>query len=427
MSMRRIAAGGASVAIACSVLVLSGPRAWAQSDPSFCEPAIIGGTNGYRTARLLGSTNARAFATPRFAERMLFPKLGTERDGDDIAIVSAYEGNFLFGAAQVPSVELGADCPAEYKYAMREVDTGAFNLGLAVGVGEFSFFYAGGLTASSAFAYEDAASRSRFPVEQTLVGLPMSVLAPLYNKREVQDGTTYLLLDYMAGVGWDSSFGSIRAGYVGSTGFYTNVSERQLRLFAAAVLQSKLDDLPYVVGGFDNIPSPAGYTSVFGRSLPLYAPPRYDALTAQPDGVSTTNVKLATAHLRQLDLVEWFDVHAAYAIAPSSLLHEGRVAVHTPDFHWIPGEEDDESAAVTGGALLSGGFVRLPDMYYYGVEGGAKKAFRIEVQGTVKSEETHMGLNLSVRYNEPEILATFPYAQDVWNLYFSLHVSAAGS
>jgi hypothetical protein len=116
--------------------------------------------------------------------------------------------------------------------------------------------------------------------------------------------------------------------------------------------------------------------------------------------------------------LKWIDVHAAYALTPTPLVHEARVGLHTPGFHWIPDADSDEDRPVAG-VLVTGGVVRLPALYYYGVEGGAKKSFRAEAQANLTSDGSVMGLNLSLRYNEPDTLATFPYAQDAWNLYFS--------
>lgn len=411
-------------ALFASLSVIAFVRPAAAQDTSFCEPHTLGGTNGFRTARLLGTTHARAFGTPQFAERALFPILGAGRGDDDLVFVSVYEGNWVYNATQVPTHEIGDGCPAEYQYALREVDTGAFNVGVAAGYGRFSVFYAGGLTASSAFGYESAESRSTLPLQQSLLGLPMAFLAPLYNKRGIDDGTTYAVLDYMVGVGADAGGVDLRVGYVGSTGVYSNLSERQLRLFLAALVEESFSEVPYLKGGIDKLKSPFGYTSLFGRSLPLYAPPRYDAATAEAEDTSTS-ARLGTAHLEQLNVARVFDVKAAYAFAPESLLHELRAGVHTPGFHQIPSDEEAVRSldGFAGGAAFYFGRVQLPAMYYYGVEGGGRTSLRFEAQALVGEGQDQFGLNVSLRRNEPEVLSLFPYAQDAWSFYFKMHVT----
>ncbi len=147
-----------------------------------------------------------------------------------------------------------------------------------------------------------------------------------------------------------------------------------------------------------------GRTSLFGRGPPLTE-------ASERDGERFAPEQLLTGHFVQDSIAGVLDLAAAYALAPTPQLFEGRIGLHSAGFHDIasggasaaePPSPDD----ITLGYLIQGGVVQLPDLWFYGVEGGARPQFRVEMSAGAPQYAFH----LTVMMNEPEVLALYPFA-----------------
>ena len=58
------------------------------------------------------------------------------------------------------------------------------------------------------------------------------------------------------------------------------------------------------------------------------------------------------------------------------------------------------------------GVVKLPDQTYYGVQGGPRFHAAIDLIGV------WIGGKFSIRFNDADVLANFPYAYNALHLYF---------
>jgi hypothetical protein len=95
------------------------------------------------------------------------------------------------------------------------------------------------------------------------------------------------------------------------------------------------------------------------------------------------------------------------------MLHDLRLGVHTPDF--LDSEEGEGTWQFRGMA----GIVQMPESPIVGVDGGTRPSARVEAtygyDGSVFSN-----IELSLKYNDPVVLALFPYAENALDIYFLL-------
>lgn len=112
------------------------------------------------------------------------------------------------------------------------------------------------------------------------------------------------------------------------------------------------------------------------------------------------------------DIARMVDLSAAYAWSPTPLLHEARIGVHSEEWH-----AQDAKGVQWRGTL---GMVRLPENPLLEVEGGPRLSGSIEVGTHNKSRRSMGHLVGSVKVNDPEVLAVFPYAEDAVDVYLLL-------
>jgi hypothetical protein len=72
-----------------------------------------------------------------------------------------------------------------------------------------------------------------------------------------------------------------------------------------------------------------------------------------------------------------------------------------------------KSADFWNGVRLSLGVVELPAMTYFAQQGGRKFLFSFEAKAGSSA-------TFSVRRNDADLLAVFPYAYDAWNIYVKI-------
>ncbi|MEY3210054.1 MAG: hypothetical protein RIT28_535 [Pseudomonadota bacterium] len=401
--------------------------AWAQNQGGFiygtpgtrndCEGnAPIAGTAGYRNARAAITTNSQVFSAATFAERELFPLLAqaAQADTDGRFAVSLYEQAATFGVTDVPTVETSypfGSCPQEYRLAMRPLDLGAGAFGFAGRLGRLGYFYSSSV-AFSATGFGGSYTRAMMSASY-MIYLPAAVmLAPLNWDEDF--GVSTISSDFIAGASYNGALGSVYAGYVSGRGGYLHFGEDRLGGFASALADRGLDERPaYLSAGFKGVQTPVGRTALYGRKLPITAPPGYaEQPTVDEDGNDTTavlpieaeppRVPLRTVHLQQYDLFGRLDVLAAVSWSPEPIVHEAMLGLHSPGF----GEAE-------AGWSLRVGTAALPDMYYYGVEGGNYVSARAEFYGRMDDDDGGGSTRLegSILYNDAEQLSLYPYAR----------------
>jgi|GEM_PF-1600110 len=399
---------------------------WDPNGVSDCQnTSPIAGTAGYRNARSAITTNATTYGAAQWAQRNLFPLVHGPIHPDHWTGGWGTETNLVFTATRVPSLELGypfGSCPYNYRVSMRPLDLGASNFGFAARRGRVGLFYAASMTWSSP-AFANNAARGMMTGSYAIWGGVGAIAAPLMGKLDYDTGVGTITADWIAGASIDATYVQAEAGYVGSQGFYGNVEEGRVGFFGSALLQRGLKGLPFFKAGADRVESPAGMSSVYARKLPLQALPRYLDTTGTPAPGTDDQIEdsLQTAHLEQRNLGGRFDLLAAYAWKPRPQLFDAQAAIHSKGYHQARAANDaaEQSQGMTGqestGWIIQGGVVNLPDLWYYGVQGGIHGSAHLEVTGTLAE-----GLYVQGRllWNDPELLALYPFAYDaVWLSY----------
>jgi len=137
--------------------------------------------------------------------------------------------------------------------------------------------------------------------------------------------------------------------------------------------------------------------------------------------ITTNATTYGAAQWAQRNLGGRFDVAAAYAWKPKPQLFDAQVAIHRKGYHQshTANGKAEEDKGFTGqeanGWIVQGGVVSLPDLWYYGVQGGIHGSAHIEWTGMPVD-----GLHLQMRilYNDPDPLALYPFAYNaVWFSY----------
>jgi len=387
-------------------ILLSMQLAIAQDDPAWqdCQnDQAIAGTAGFANAQAGKITNAQAYGAVGFAESRLFPKL--EDAGDDgWTTTGGVRYTVTMGATHLPTLE-GGGCPDQLRITSRALDLAATSFGVVASNGTFGIFYASSL-AYGITPQADPRLRFMYHGAGFVYGTVGAAFAPVLPGTYRQGGGP-LSTDYVIGGIFDADAVVANAGFVGSTGFYFDVRGGKLPWFATALLnQLSLDN--YAKGGISRAKSKAGESFVFARNVPFSALPRTDSagnLAPTPD-LPRTN--LTTGHIDQRSLGGILDVEAALAVLPSVIVHDAHVGLHTNGYH-------DGKA----GALIQGGIVELPDLFFYGVEGGRKPQFRAEVHGAGgEPGEKHAIGHVAVTMNDADHLVLFPYAQGAVSVEF---------
>ncbi len=390
---------------------------WDPDGVSNCQNnSAIVGTAGYRNAAAAITTNATTYGAAQWAERHLLPVLHRADRPEGWTGGGAMDTNLVFGATRVPTLELGypyGDCPEDYRISMRPLDLGASNFGFVARKGRFGLFYAGSLTWSGS-AFANNAARGMLTGSYYIWGGVGAMAAPALGGWSYTEGVGTVAPDWILGGAADLSVLWVDAGYVGSRGVYANVQEGRVGFFGSALLQKAVAGLPFFKAGAQGVESPAGLSSVYARRLPIQALPRYDAESGRASSTAGDEVeeRLETAHLEQLNIGRIVDVYLAGAWKPSPQLWEARLGLHSKDYHQGRKASDAGTPGQTqAGFLVQAGVVQLPDMYYYGVEGGLRGTGRLEYTfGVPVDGGTSLYGQMRLLWNDPEVLALYPYA-----------------
>ena len=381
------------------------------------------GTVYYDTVRLARETNAVVYGAAQTVEREIAPFLRRQGERDPFAMTVAYGYSQIRNAAQAPARVTGCDNDG---YVFVPYDLYAYSLALGFRYEDFAAFYSAS-GAGGAFV-ATGMDRGFQGVMQWNMGIFNGVLAPLLGDRSVAvkgmgdddpvaEEFNRIELDYVVGAQYENEYVSARAGYVASSGIYGHAEVRPLRLFGTSVLTNEFDDLAYVAAGFsslggisEDLQEAIGRTSLFARKIQYTSPRLTQPATFERIGPDVGSIDFWTAHLDQKDVADYFDAQLALAVQPQTLFHIGRVGAHTEHHHFEEWLAENPEKVVTDGFLpsagLSLGVVNLPPMPYYAREGGA--AF--SATADVRMSRAEGSVQLMYRYNDPDLLAVFPYA-----------------
>lgn len=404
--------------------------ALAQSDDvrDCTSPRPIAGTVRYELGQQARRTNAQAFSAVHFAQVTIFPELDRKRETEDTVFVGGFGASSLIDAVAIPTVDVAVSCPETLRYATRPLDLIAMTQGFGIKFGPFGLFYATGMTASYIPPGLGAGELGNITYRGVLVPMmfamyafPYSYAAP-FGADGFSKGPQSFVVDYVGGGQVDlGEVGVARAGYVGSTGVYSNVTGKMVRAFLSSMVEDELG-LAYFAAGVDRQPIANLLVSAFGRKLPLVSVPRVDPATLAPKAPAE-QLSFWSAHTQVLSIGGYVDVMAAYGVEPEPTLHELRAGAHTLGFHRSPGpaKKDERTDDFAVGCGVWGGVVQMPDMWYYGIEG----ALRATVDAGCKFTGSTGGSNIGegrfgIRRNHPDTFALFPYAVDAWNGYYEV-------
>lgn len=380
--------------------------AWAQAPEDLlpeCNFRPVAGLVPYQSGAQAIETNAQAFGAAAFAERTLLR-----------GSPWGFEMHTVAGAARIPTL---AECPDGRTYhGSGSLDLFSSASGIMVPLkvdqkgGELKLFYAGSVTGSK--VQYPGSQRVFDSYAYAASGIAFTYAAPLAVLDQVDQGLKSRAGDFIVGAALDlptlPDVGTLGIGYVYSSGLYSNLSSRKLRLFATALLTQRFALLSLVKGGLDRVPLPGetGNATLFGRNQVLLPPPAVDTGSIPP------RLDLTSVHYQHDALARFLSLRVAFALRPRPLLHElaGGVAVPNDDGS---GDPVLQSGAVRIDRLFAAelGRTELPALPWYGVDGG----------GAFYAELSILDL-LFVRHNAPDTLLLFPYAQGATEVLVRIHV-----
>lgn len=388
----------------------------------------IAGTAGFENAREALQVNQNTWSATAFAERTLFPAARRKAAKDEGGIAAA-QWTFTFNAAQVvtsdPSAQGNGNCPSDYRVQVRPLDMQAGNIGVTGKWGNWGLFYSSSVTFGQ-LAYPNPFARGML----WLGAVPMytatiAALGPVSGGWATQEGASAFAMDWIAGGRYEGQHGFARAGWAGSRGLYVDVGEDIVGLGLSGIVRPSeagwLGQL--LIGGrrmpLRKIAEPLGMSSVFLRDLSFGPPVAAAVAEAAADGGLDAVLggvgRLRTLHVEQEDIARRIDLRAAMATRPIEQLHLVALGVHSPDFR------DTRDGQSGTGVLGQVGMVNLPAQPVVGVDGG--RYFSARLEGRMQAKDGRVGGGGSVLFNDPELLALYPFATNVSS--WSLHVEGS--
>jgi len=355
--------------------------------------------SGQDLLRRASTDNTNLYGAVGTAEREVLPLMHAH---EGMALFS-YDQHVLAGAFHVPVQAIGC----ESSLLMAPVDLTSSNWALAWSQGDVGVFYNASVTTVQ--AYGGAPMRGFGNFISSAASIYYGLAAPFFPTGSKMYDNGSVTWDWIAGAEVTPGPVAVRAGYVGSRGAYFQASERISGAFLAAAANQSFAELPYLRGGIerlrlDSVVDTIGQTSAYVRFMELPGAVGDVPTAAPPDD-------LDTVHFAQEGMGSLVDVVAAVAWEPTPMLHELRLGVNTPNFTGIEDRDD------TWDFRALAGVVRMPSSPLIGVEGGALPSARLEAvygaDGSVFSN-----IELSLKYNDPEVLALFPYAENALDLHF---------
>jgi hypothetical protein len=367
----------------------------------------IVGTAGFANTLEAFRTNAATYSASSYVEKHALRRIAMSDSGEKNIGVAVLDANFVYGVTRVPVYQSDVSldgCPGEFLLSARAVDMYSYNGGGAYRFGRVGFFYA----AAATFSYpaELTYLRAYQSVGSIYLG-PAFLASAMFGSLQTASGASAYAQDAILGAIVDAEIADVRAGYTRSRGWYASVQDHYIGLFGSIVLRDGLQLVGQFRGGAERIRSPekirekVGATSAFARLLPLTETDGEDPEAEQVD--------LLTGHLEQEGIAGILDLRAAYAVRPVPQIHEASIAIHDRGFYAY---EDGEDTGSGRHFYLEAGFIRLPPLYYYGVQGGTRVHLRGELVLTPASKEGRVQASFGLLFNDPEQTALYPFAVD---------------
>ncbi len=381
------------------------------------ERPPIRNTVGYRTMTHAIFTNVQAYGAVGMTEKRLFPLLAAE--GATFALDMDY--TFTGGAIRLPI------CPKigeGSELRMGKVDLGVATYGVGYRWNAFSFHVALSV-ATHYISNGETMNRGIVGIGLPLFAMayfPVSFYKPTFYRDNMSASYSHLL-----GASYNSPIGALSIAYSTDRGIYSNITGTKVKLFAGFLAREALKDLPYLslgLASLDFLVSPAmrklfGDTSIYVRKL------QFVGLTPpEPSNEETSTAKVertsfVTQHFEQTGIAEMVDVFVAYSTSPKPMLYEATLGLHTvgyrsPKSLIATASRKVEERPDSYGVNVSVGVIQLPDLWYYGVQGGYR--FKASVSVAASSGGVVFATGLSV--NDADILSVFPYAYNAPQFFF---------
>lgn len=372
-----------------------------------CRPRPIAGTLGYDLARQAQRTNAQLYGAINFAENRLFKH--------DIAW--GFDTFVVHNVIRVPTLAQG--CFGQNRYGMEGVDLYASSSGLAFPITpDIGLFYAGSVTGSVMQHPDDAfwSNRTFTSYRYAGQGMLMTYAAPLAPFFNSSNGPTSTEGDFILGAKFsipdEPKLGRMYIAYAWSRGIFTNINSEKLKIIASFLLDDDFKTFALAKAGLEKLGlgDQLGKLSIFARRKLIRGPlssARYDPdfgtrptreiNDVSPPWEQAGDTALSTIHLQEFGLGGVVDLYAAYAFTPKPFLHQAIAVLNLELMEGVP---------LTAGA----GAVQLPDLPWYGVDGGLKFTAFVGVSKYLR-----------VGYNDVPTLDIFPFAQDATQVSISLH------
>ncbi|MFT4622651.1 MAG: hypothetical protein ACI8PZ_001307 [Myxococcota bacterium] len=404
-----------------------------------CDLETVKGTPSEVLVQQALVTNAATYGAAQFADEILLPNVSrmARESYDGKAAIGVIRADSIFGIENIPA----RGCGNRGGMVNAPVDLMTNRLGLAWQGKYIGVFYA--VTVNGYGIHPLQISRATAPYMLFVTNFGYGALAPLLPAGTDVGERFTMTWDWIGGLVFAPGGLDVRLGYVGSKGFYSNVDEEKTSIFLRSVLQAspltgKLNNLPYLMTGLDQLPigedamEKVGRTRIYGRRLRWYTIPGapLDQLVSGTTSTSTgstptipttgttgtsaagdggggvrdAHFDLYTFHIEQIGLANgWLDLKLIGASRPAPLMHEASVGVHSPGYDtYRPGEMDEAGFGVWVGV------VTMPPAWHYGSAPGPKPTLVIDAGGPLSTTAGY--IHGGVRMNQTEVLDIHPYA-----------------
>jgi len=406
---------------------------------------VVEGTVPWAVAVEARRSNARTYSALSELENGLLPALEARDEG----AVWRIGWNTLGHVTELPSTACG-------ELASQVYDVGAYNLSVGGGNEHIQVFYSAAATYS--LVTQHWSDRTLKHGGGLLMGHFYSLSAPVWGARVINaddiggdaftDDWAFLssgdgaiggiTLDYVAGARVRSKWAEGGLGYVGSRGLYANAHQPQTGLFLHSVSDVSAlsstdgaDLLRYLKTGaqgftwFQKLRSDVfqkvGATdAIFSRLQQVR--PTGQVVQAQDarQSASLAGDSLTLTQLQQRNIYQLVDVSARYQLSPEPQLYELGVRVHSKGYHvdLLPRRRGARQLDGSGAGAVAVGLVNLPARPWYGVPGGRRPYLSGDVRVyATDSDASSSNFKASLRYNDPDTLLVFPYADNALEMH----------
>lgn len=386
------------------LLVLAAKDARAQECADI-DPQPFAGTIAYRSGVLARSSFGAAFGVANFLESRILPDL---EKGESVV---SFQGAAVANSARLPTFRPGCMVlgdPYETLPTMQYAVNVGFGAKLPYG---FELFYAGNVT--EAIVQSDDFAEGFVGHLTLLKGFGTGLLAPLMMAVTDQtvDGPQASYYDFVVGAGWGIGYGSIRAGYVGSSGLFLNIGSYKVGVDGAAIFNLEDRLLAYLKAGIGPYSTPIGLTSAFARASILSSGPHIDPVTGREIAGPIAEEEWVTVHLLQQiaetkgwgigpdELVEqpWLEIEGAMTVKPNVDFYSASIRYNS------------------GFLYASAGLTRPPDLFllggshdFRGSLGAGLNIYVSQVNGEKLATERLPIVSMRFALNDPTMVRLFP-------------------